>query len=154
MYFPSLLPMLCVPCTIHDVVRLPFWVGSCKKIFSSWALASISPNALWFNKEGSTKSLSVKDSGAGIFRGCLRAGIKAHWLCKQLAYCAACPHQAQVRILQLVPFLTVQGEAVPAAACWLAQGCNPAGGILRAAPSGSGLLAMFTFLPTLETSIL
>lgn len=49
--FPSLLPMLCVPCMIHVVISLPFWVGSCKKIFSSWALASISPNTFWFNKE-------------------------------------------------------------------------------------------------------
>jgi len=50
---------------------------------------------------------SVKDWEAGIIRGCSWAGRKVHWLCEQPVCCAACTHQAQVRILQLVPFLTV-----------------------------------------------
>lgn len=93
----------------------------------------------------------MKDWGAGIIRGCLWAGSKARRLCRKSACCAPCPHQAQLRILQLVPFLTVQGEAVPAATWWLAQGCNPAGGIFGAACSGTSLLAVFTFLSSLET---
>lgn len=150
-FFPSLLPMLCVPWTIHVVRSLPFCVGSRKKIhLGPWRVYH---QMLY----GSTKRAvcSVKAwEAAGIIRGCLWAGRKACWLCEQLASCAARPHQAQVRILQLVPFLSAQGEAVPAAACWIPQGCNPAGGILGAASSGAGLLAAFTFLPSLETSIL
>ena len=54
MYFPSLpfpflLPMLGVPYMIH-IVSLTFCSASYQKIFSSWALASILPSTLWFNR--------------------------------------------------------------------------------------------------------
>lgn len=44
--------MHCLPHVINVVRSLLFGVGSCKKIFSSWVLASVLPNTLLFDKEG------------------------------------------------------------------------------------------------------
>lgn len=65
-YFPSisfscLLRMLCVPCMIHIVITLPFWIGSCKK-FSHLGCWWVYHQILC----GSTQGSSVKDGGLAL----------------------------------------------------------------------------------------
>lgn len=149
--FPYIILVHCLPHVTNVVINLLFGVGSCKKIFSSWVLASVLPNTLWFDKEG------------GFFCGRLESqcyqrllmGKKKGTSAVQAAGLPCClPTTGKVRILPLVPFLTVQEETMPAAAGWLTQGCNHAVGVLRAASSSTGLLTTPTFFPHLETTIL
>lgn len=149
--FPYIILVHCLPHVTNVVINLLFSVGSCKKISSSWVLASVLPNTLWFDKEG------------GFFCGRLESqcyqrllmGKKKGTSAVQAAGLPCClPTTGKVRILPLVPFLTVQEETMPAAAGWLAQGCNHAVGVLRAASSSTGLLTTPTFFPHVETTIL
>lgn len=149
--FPYIILVHCLPHVTKVVINLLFGVGSCKKMFSSWVLASVLPNTLWFDKEG------------GFFCGRLESqcyqrllmGKKKGTSAVQAAGLPCClPTTGKVRILPLVPFLTVQEETMPAAAGWLTQGCNHAVGVLRAASSSTGLLTTPTFFPHLETTIL
>lgn len=139
------LPSLHALCSLHDpcCYKLAILNMVMQNIFPSWMLVSISPNTLWFNKEG---GFFYERLGHWHYQR-LHMGREKGMLAVRASSLLCClPHQAQVRILQLVLFLTLQGQAVPAATCWFALGCNPAGDTLREASSGTGLLTVFTSL--------